>query len=259
MENNNITIIIPCFNEGHFIEYTIKKLISIGLNKILVIDDCSSDNTQKIAVKAGAEVIRNPNFLGFNMSVLRGLYHCQTKDALVYSLTDENIEINQNIVDLIDFARMGNYAMFVTNASPDYSRNLSKLLKKKFGLFLPEPGFEVVFLNSEIVQIIKNKVSASNINIFFDVIKEVIRNNLKIGVYPIYSSRPKPIWVSTSLPKLSIRIRLRRFLRRRKVDSLSFFEYAFPDLEKRHLLSQALIAFVGYVSIRAFEALVRLF
>lgn len=61
-----ITVIIPAYNEQATIGDTIR---SIGqqaypLKKILVIDDCSTDNTAEIARTAGARVIKTPKNTG---------------------------------------------------------------------------------------------------------------------------------------------------------------------------------------------------
>lgn len=49
--NYSLTMIIPCFNEGETIEGTIKSVLNSGyksLKKIIVVDDCSTDNSYEI-------------------------------------------------------------------------------------------------------------------------------------------------------------------------------------------------------------------
>jgi len=55
-----ICVIIPAYNEEGFIAKTIKSIQnqSISIDKIVVVDDCSQDNTGKIASEMGVTVIR---------------------------------------------------------------------------------------------------------------------------------------------------------------------------------------------------------
>ncbi|OGC38911.1 hypothetical protein A3K42_00055 [candidate division WWE3 bacterium RBG_13_37_7] len=67
-----ITVLIPAYNESGSIENTIKSIQAqtifssrVGPEvKILVVDDCSSDNTGSIAKRAGATVMRTPKNTG---------------------------------------------------------------------------------------------------------------------------------------------------------------------------------------------------
>ena len=64
LNNINILILIPAYNEEKTIERVIHKIPKnlSGFNKIscIVINDGSSDNTEYIAKNAGAEVISHP-------------------------------------------------------------------------------------------------------------------------------------------------------------------------------------------------------
>tara|TARA_B100000700_G_C15039292_1_gene854496 strand:- start:551 stop:1264 length:714 start_codon:yes stop_codon:yes gene_type:complete len=84
---NELVIIIPCYNEGRTIGELVKKLQN--LSDIIVIDDCSSDNSLKIAESKGAMVYKNESNLGYHQSLFRGLIiakvnkykYCITIDA----------------------------------------------------------------------------------------------------------------------------------------------------------------------------------
>jgi dolichol-phosphate mannosyltransferase len=69
-------LIIPAFNESLKIENVIKKVnshCSAIVDKICVIDDCSSDNTADIATKAGAFVLRHEKNMGVGAAIRTGL------------------------------------------------------------------------------------------------------------------------------------------------------------------------------------------
>ena len=69
-------LIIPVYNESRKIVNVIRKVrnsCSLLLEKILVIDDCSLDNTKEIAESEGVQVIRHTVNLGVGAAIRTGL------------------------------------------------------------------------------------------------------------------------------------------------------------------------------------------
>ena len=67
-----IVTIVPAYNE----EKTIYEVVT-SLNKytnVIVVDDCSTDETYKIAKNCGATVIRNFKNEGYEKSIEKGLF-----------------------------------------------------------------------------------------------------------------------------------------------------------------------------------------
>lgn len=58
-KKNNLLIVLPAFNEEKVISKVILDIKKEGYENILVIDDCSKDNTSIIAKKSGAIVLRH--------------------------------------------------------------------------------------------------------------------------------------------------------------------------------------------------------
>lgn len=83
-----VVIAIPCFNESGKIGEVIEKIRKEGYQKIIVVDDGSSDNTFDIAKKAGAMVLRH--------SVNRG------KGAATQTAIDASKLLNPDIVITMD-------------------------------------------------------------------------------------------------------------------------------------------------------------
>jgi glycosyltransferase involved in cell wall biosynthesis len=60
-----LTVLIPAYNESNTIQATIQAVKSTGLvDQIIVINDCSHDDTSRLAKEAGAEVLDLPRNLG---------------------------------------------------------------------------------------------------------------------------------------------------------------------------------------------------
>src|SRR3989344_4442932 len=63
---NNLTIIVPAYNEEASVSDTVKSLLNQTTppKEVIVIDDCSTDNTAEVARTAGARVIKPPQNTG---------------------------------------------------------------------------------------------------------------------------------------------------------------------------------------------------
>lgn len=68
-----IYIVIPAYNEENSISGVIKDLKKHNYNKIIVVDDGSTDNTLKIAHQARAIVVRHPINLGQGAALRTGM------------------------------------------------------------------------------------------------------------------------------------------------------------------------------------------
>ncbi|NLS45089.1 MAG: glycosyltransferase family 2 protein [Firmicutes bacterium] len=73
------SVIIPAYNETELIASTIEASIksSPGLYEIIVIDDCSSDDTFQKAQTAGALVFKMPKRAGKGAALMQGVLSCK--------------------------------------------------------------------------------------------------------------------------------------------------------------------------------------
>lgn len=67
-----LAVLIPAYNEGKFVGETIKSVLeqSVPVDQIIVIDDCSTDNTGEVARSFGVSVMRPPKNCGSKATAL---------------------------------------------------------------------------------------------------------------------------------------------------------------------------------------------
>ena len=82
MNNKDSTYIaIAAFNESKSISNVIKSLKNAGYNNIVVVDDCSKDNTYEIALNEGAHVLRHVINRGQGAALKTGIDYSLMKKA----------------------------------------------------------------------------------------------------------------------------------------------------------------------------------
>ncbi len=80
----DIGVIIPAYNEEVYIGHTIETLVSLPyIDRILVVDDGSEDNTAYVAASAGAYVLSLPQNRGKALAMKRG-YEAMHTHVLVF-------------------------------------------------------------------------------------------------------------------------------------------------------------------------------
>ena len=249
MNKDSVEIILLCYNSGDVLEETIDKLIKVGFKNITILNDGSVDNTSEIATQKHSEIIQVKSTSGFNNAVLRSIFNVKKPYAIIttpYEI-NANSSFGQYIDDFISFGIEGNFSLLLAERrlkfmgfnqnlfSTIFDLKIKKILKKKFGMFLPEPSFDFVMINKKMCEVIIEKVSGTGAFIYFDIIKELVINKNKMGVYPI-SNNFRYIFSSNNHSR-----------------SLSYFTFAFPDESRKNIQNQILIAVIGYVVIRMFE------
>jgi glycosyltransferase involved in cell wall biosynthesis len=77
---DNLWVLIPAFNEGEVIGRVVADVRGV-YPRVLVVDDCSHDNTGREALAAGATVLRHPINLGQGASLQTGLRYALANGA----------------------------------------------------------------------------------------------------------------------------------------------------------------------------------
>jgi glycosyltransferase involved in cell wall biosynthesis len=136
-----IKALIPAYNE----EGRIAAVIAVAgkyADKVIVLNDCSSDNTGEVARKAGAEVITNTKNLGYLKNLLKGI---EAVDADILVTIDADGEHPpQRIPDLLKPILQGEADLVLGKRKkiPRFSERLiARLTQLKTRIQDPGTGF----------------------------------------------------------------------------------------------------------------------
>jgi UDP-N-acetylglucosamine---dolichyl-phosphate N-acetylglucosaminyltransferase len=105
INQKDVLIIIPAYNEAKVVADVISKTRACGYQNILVIDDKSTDKTAQVAKKAGAKVITHKVNLGAGGATRTGLDYAKThKFAYVVTLDADGQHDPNDIKRLLEVA-----------------------------------------------------------------------------------------------------------------------------------------------------------
>jgi glycosyltransferase involved in cell wall biosynthesis len=147
IEPERISVLIPAFNEEASIAAVVEKIRSSGdWHEVLVIDDGSADDTQEVASRAGARVIRHPYNKG-NGAAVKTAVRVATGEFVLLMDAD-----GQHSADDIQklLSPLEEYDLIVGARSWDaqatFSRGMGNAVLSRFASFLC--GFHIPDLTS---------------------------------------------------------------------------------------------------------------
>lgn len=131
----SVTVIVPAFNEESGIGDTLDSILrqSVGPDRVIVVDDCSTDRTGEVARNYGAEVLRPPRNLGSKARAQNyALPHCGSDLVLPVDadtvLADDYIErIAVPFSDPGVVVAAGNVQTKITRTIPERGRSIEYL------------------------------------------------------------------------------------------------------------------------------------
>jgi hypothetical protein len=211
-------------------------------------DDHSSDDTSKIAKGAGATIVRNRTTLGFKDTLLKGLFLVDSPSVVI--IADPYVQVNQGLLQrFVEFGVIGEYPLLISRGRKQRGINFSKILKKKYGIYLDEPDFQTVFLNKQMQAVIKKRVTGNGPYVFFELVKTAISEDLKIGVRDagIYERAYKPPWYMW--------FRRRKRLKYEKQQRQDYIKTAFPGLRLQQTLDKVLVGVISGIIVVALTPL----
>lgn len=141
--HNDVTVIIPAYNEQSGIEKTLNELFDYTLKlrwRLLVIDDGSTDNTSRICndLYPKVETITHPYNKGYGAALKTGILSSETEYIALYDADGQH-----NAEDLVKlFNNMANNDMVVgargKDSYQDWIRKPGKWILKKVANFLTD-------------------------------------------------------------------------------------------------------------------------
>lgn len=144
MPNNEIVlslvikVIIPAFNEENGIGEVIREIPKNLISEIIVINNASTDNTEQIAIKAGAIVLREP-VPGYGKACLKGIeYLKQTQpvpDVVVF-LDADHSDYPEEIPALLKPITQGNADLVIGSRPLGIKEDGSMTPQQIFGNWL---------------------------------------------------------------------------------------------------------------------------
>lgn len=248
-KKDQITFLFICFNEASTLPTVFDILKEGGFSKFVVMDDHSSDDTGKIAKQSGATVVRNRTVLGFKDTLLKGLFLVDSPGVVV--IADPYVRISQELLQrFVEFGVIGEYPLLISRGRKQRGINFSKILRKKYGIYLDEPDFQAVFLNKRMQAVVKKRVTGNGPYVFFELVKAAISEDLKIGVRDagIYERAYKPPWYMW--------LRRRKRIKYEKQQRQDYIKTAFPGLRLQQALDKVAIGVMSGIIVVALTPLI---
>ncbi|MGB2599490.1 MAG: glycosyltransferase family 2 protein [Candidatus Omnitrophota bacterium] len=190
----NTIVIIPSYNEARTIGKIVKDIVNMALS-VLVVDDGSSDYTEREALDHGAMVIRHTDNLGKGVSVREGIEHVidKTNYEWLIVMDGDGQHAPADIPAFLDATRtedvdivIGNRMMQTkTMPSSRYWTNkfTSWVLSKLCGQSIPDSqcGYRLIKVSA-----LKGlKLTCDKYDIESEIIIEAAEENMKIKSVPI--------------------------------------------------------------------------
>ncbi|MBI3218193.1 MAG: glycosyltransferase family 2 protein, partial [Bacteroidetes bacterium] len=101
---SKICVIIPAFNEENGVGQVIQEIPKEVVSEIIVVNNASTDNTEMVAQRHGATVLREP-IAGYGRACLRGIDYLKkskTQPDIVVFLDADHSDYPHELIKLIE-------------------------------------------------------------------------------------------------------------------------------------------------------------
>lgn len=114
LQNNEIHVFIPAYNEQNVIEEVVKSVLNCGFSNIYVINDGSTDDTVKLALKAGANVIQHTLNRGAGAANQTGITYAKRKNFnYIVFIDGDGQHYPEDIEKMYDLIRKENIDLLI--------------------------------------------------------------------------------------------------------------------------------------------------
>jgi glycosyltransferase involved in cell wall biosynthesis len=190
---HDLVVLVPTYNESK----NLFKILKYKYN-YLIIDDCSSDNTEKLLKKKKINYIKNSKNIGYEKSLIKGFRYLKKKNKIKYVCTidgDGEHPVNK-IKKICSFAKKNKADLIICNRKFK-NRLLENILSIffyiRFRLKDPLSGMKIYYLpkikplitkieeNSFLVDIVKIFIDKKYKILNYEIIPKKKIGNSKIG------------------------------------------------------------------------------
>lgn len=197
-----VVAIVPAYNEGPRVAAVTSVLKRCALvDRVLVIDDGSHDNTSEAAIATGVEVLTLPRNMGKGAAVAKGIAATDSDvillmDADLVGLTEKHV--NDLVVPVLNGQADMTIGMFrggrvLTDLAQMVTTFLSGQRALKRSLFEPSELEDTEYGLETIITQIANEKSLIVKKVFLDELTQVVKEE-KMGVSEGMRSRFKMYW-----------------------------------------------------------------
>ena len=163
--NESFCVLICAYNEARHIEGVVRETLQQGPCKVIVVDDGSEDNTEELAQRAGAFVLRNPKNLGKGASLKKGFELIWMSDcSAVIVLDGDGQHDPREIRRFIDAYSRTHIPVLIGNRMADTrempllrrftNRFMSWILNRLTGIYIADPPCGFRYYRTEVLPFI---------------------------------------------------------------------------------------------------------
>ncbi len=191
----NLHVVIPAKNEGQRIKPVLVKLQMLGIQNIIVVNDGSSDDTEKVVSSFENVVVLNHTInLGPGAATLTGIKYAVKAGAELVATLDADDQHNpNNLHNLVDYLRKESCDLVIGSRFMKYNEiPLTRLFYNFFGNLISFLVTGIYLSDSQSGMKVMNRSFADKLNLSFDgfefcieIIKQAQIHKIKVGEIPI--------------------------------------------------------------------------
>lgn len=190
-----IAALIPAYQEENFIHAVVTRALP-HVDKVLVLDDGSTDRTLAEAQRAGAEVISHPQNQGKGRAIQTGLKHLSEREFYHVIILDGDLQhLPEEIPHFTNKIRDSDPAMIVgarpsTDGKMPFVRKctnqfMSGLISLVCGQRIPDSQCGFRSMRADVIDIIRNECRTSGYDFESEMLLVTSRHGYRIESVPV--------------------------------------------------------------------------
>ncbi len=195
IKKKKVFIVITAYNEGSVIGKVLSELLKSGYRNIVVVDDCSRDDTAKVSEKSGATVLRHVINRGQGAALKTGTAYALENgaDVIVHFDADGQMQVSdiKKMVEPVinDDADIAVGSRFLGSAENiDIGKKVALKLARfvvliLYGLWLTDPQNGFRAMNRYAAE--KIKITSDRMEHAGEILGEIKRKRLKYKEVPV--------------------------------------------------------------------------